>query len=87
MTGAGRPHHVDRTDLEQDVQEVLEKLPPGLRVLAERLKSEPVAKIARDMGVARRTLRDRIAKLRAYFSEDEFREYLTNRTPPRSWNR
>lgn len=78
VTGVAAPDPTEAVELAHDLDVVCAKLPPDLRELAERLKYESVAQIARDMGISRRTLRDRIAKLREYFAADDLQEYLAN---------
>lgn len=78
VTGVSHPDPAGEIELEHDVEVVCAKLPPDLRELAERLKQESVAGIARDMGISRRTLRSRIARLREYFEANDLQEYLAN---------
>jgi RNA polymerase sigma factor (sigma-70 family) len=78
VTGVSLSDPIAEVELAHDLDVVCAKLPPDLRELVERLKYEPVAQIARDMGVSRRTLRDRVSKLRAHFEADDLQEYLAN---------
>ena len=52
------------------------RLPPKLRELCRRLKTETVAEIARDTGVSRAVIYESITKLRAIFEEAGLRDYL-----------
>jgi RNA polymerase sigma factor (sigma-70 family) len=54
-------------EVRHDVDTVLSKLPEDLRRLADSLKCGSVAQAARDLGVPRTTLRERMRKLRPYF--------------------
>jgi RNA polymerase sigma factor (sigma-70 family) len=70
LCGADRPHEL-AFDLAHDVAVVLAQLPPRLRELAEDLKHQSVAQIARRAGVSRSTIYGRIAELRAAFADAE----------------
>ena len=59
-----------------DVTEFVETLPAELKELCERLRSRTLSEIARETGVPRSTLYERIKKLREYFEEAGLREYL-----------
>ncbi len=62
--------------LARDVAEVIGKLPAELRELAERLKSESVSDIARDMGVPRTTLNEIVRRLRRRFENGGLKDYM-----------
>ena len=57
----------ERLDLRLDISLVLSKLPPELRKPAELLQSMSITAAARELGIARSTLYDRIARLRHIF--------------------
>lgn len=67
----------ERIDMRLDVSLVPSELPPDLKELAERLRHQSVAEVARDLGVPRSTLYDTgIARLRKAFEDKGLREYL-----------
>ncbi|MCX7428988.1 MAG: hypothetical protein NTW96_25600 [Planctomycetia bacterium] len=51
-------------------------LPDRLRDLAERLKSQTISKIARDIGVPRTTLNESVRRLRQRFENGGLKDYL-----------
>lgn len=66
----------EKAELVNDVQETIARLPPKLRQLAEQLKSMTVADIARETGIARSTINDRVTQLRRRFEDAGLRDYL-----------
>ena len=62
--------------LAQDVVEVIAKLPKELQDLAERMKTQNVAEIARDMGIPRTTLHESVRQLRQRFENTGLKKYL-----------
>ena len=64
-----------QADLAIDVADLLARLPAGLRDLAERLKTQTLSQVAREMGVPRSTLQRRVARLRRHFEEAGLRNY------------
>jgi RNA polymerase sigma-70 factor, ECF subfamily len=62
--------------LVQDLADVMAKLPDELRGLAERLKSQTVSEIARDMGIPRTTLNESVRRLRRRFENAGLKAYL-----------
>lgn len=74
--GQRRRHFEHGVDMAHDVTMVLEQLTPEMRDLCERLKTQTLSEIARDLGVPRTTLDSRLKKLRAHFEEAGLREYL-----------
>ena len=66
----------ERHDLFIDIHKVMARLPPKLRELCRRLKTETVAEIARETGVSRAVIYESIKKLRAIFEEAGLRDYL-----------
>jgi RNA polymerase sigma-70 factor (ECF subfamily) len=55
-----------RRDLRLDLAAAIEGLPSDLRDLAEQLKMASAPEVARRMGIPRRTIRDRISRIRAH---------------------
>ncbi len=62
--------------LVRDMAESISKLPAELRVLAERLKTESVSDIARDMGIPRTTINEIVRRLRWRFGNGGLKNYL-----------
>jgi RNA polymerase sigma-70 factor (ECF subfamily) len=62
--------------LRQDLAEIIAKLPEKLKALAERLKTETVSEIARDMGVPRTTLDGWVRWLRQRFENAGLKDYI-----------
>lgn len=59
-----------------DMAVVIDKLPTEMRVLAERLMTESVSDIARDMGTPRTTLNEMVRLLRRRFENEGLKNYL-----------
>ena len=59
----------ERRDLKLDIPLVLSKLPPELRKPAELLQTMSITEAARELGIPRSTLYDRIARLRCIFED------------------
>lgn len=55
------------SNLHMDIERVLDTLPEDLRDLCERLRESNMAEIARETGVARTTLYDKLARIREVF--------------------
>jgi RNA polymerase sigma-70 factor (ECF subfamily) len=68
--------HDELAQLRSAVAEVLLNLPPKLRDLAEQLKTKSLSEIAREMGVPRTTLNERVRRLRLVFERAGLRDYL-----------
>jgi RNA polymerase sigma factor (sigma-70 family) len=66
----------DLTDLKIDVAEILALLPPDLRDLAERMKTQTLAEVARDLKAPRSTLHRRVERLRQRFEDRGLDVYL-----------
>lgn len=66
----------EQAELVNDVYEAIASLPPKLRELAEQLQTMTVADIARETGMARSTINDRISQLRRRFEDAGLRDYL-----------
>ncbi len=64
------------SQLKQDLQEAIDKLPDALRDLAERLKTQNVSEIARDLGVPRTTVHHSVRRLRQRFENTGLKDYL-----------
>ena len=56
-----------RIDMVIDTEAILAKLPRKTRELCERLKKDSVSEVARQVGLARTTLRDQVERLRKHF--------------------
>ena len=69
-----QPQH--RVEMALDFETVMEQLPPELRDLCERLKTQTLADISRELNIPRTTLYGRIKKLREHFEEAGLRDYL-----------
>ncbi len=63
-------------ELSIDLGCAIASLPPELRVLCERLKTESVTEISRDTGIPRGTLYGWIKKIRILFKNMKLRDYL-----------
>ncbi len=74
----GRSPHSDEelAQLRQDLAEIIAKLPEKLKALAERLKTETVSEIARNLGIPRTTLHESVRRLRQRFENTGLKEYL-----------
>lgn len=59
-----------------DINGFLADLPPNLRELCERLKTENVTDISRDTGIPRGTIYESITKLKGMFERAGMRDYL-----------
>lgn len=62
--------------LASDLAKIVAALPEELRDLAERLKTESISAIARNVGVPRTTLNDKVRRLRQRFEQAGLRDYL-----------
>jgi RNA polymerase sigma-70 factor (ECF subfamily) len=66
----------ERVGMAADVEAVLASLPPDLRDLARRLGCEPLAAVARELGVPRTTLQGHVRRIRQRFEDAGLRGYL-----------
>ena len=66
----------DLAQLTSDLADFVESLPAELRNLAERLKTQSISAIAREVGVPRTTLNDAVRRLRQRFEQADLRDYL-----------
>ena len=77
---ARRGRHVraeqEMAELRIDVTECVDELKDALQDVCERLKQDSISQVARDLGVPRTTLTDRIRKLRLPFEEQGLKDYL-----------
>lgn len=64
------------THLVTDLAAVVDSLPDELRDLAERLKTQSISAIAREIGVPRTTLNDTVRRLRHRFEAAGLRDYV-----------
>ncbi len=65
----------DAADLVMDVSQIAAGLPDDLRDLYERLKYGTVSEVARNLGVPRTTVHDRVKRLRRHFDDAGLRNY------------
>jgi RNA polymerase sigma-70 factor (ECF subfamily) len=72
----------EQAQLALDLAEVVARLPPALRDLAERLKTRSVSEVARDLGIPRTTLRDRLRVIGGRLERAGLRDYLPRRPSP-----
>ena len=68
-------------ELSEDLSTVLDRLPPDLREMCERLKTMSITELAREMDVPRRTLRDRLESVRHALRGAGFGENV-RKSPP-----
>ena len=66
----------DLAQLASDLANVVAALPDELRDLAERLKTQSISEIAREVGIPRTTVNDSVRRLRQRFEHAGLREYL-----------
>ena len=59
-----------------DLDELLQSLPEDLREMCDRLKNDSISQVARELGIPRSTLRDRVCKIRRRFEQSELQKYL-----------
>ena len=64
------------SQLNTDLADVVAVLPEELRTLAERLKTQSISAIAREIGVPRTTLNGAVRHLRQRFEQAGLRDYL-----------
>jgi RNA polymerase sigma-70 factor, ECF subfamily len=74
--GVGGRSDAELAQLVADVADVVAGLPAELRELAERLKTQSVAEIARDLSVPRMTLYQKVRLLRMRFERAGLKNYL-----------
>jgi RNA polymerase sigma-70 factor (ECF subfamily) len=60
---------IEINNLRMDVARVLDTLPEDLRDLCERLRESNMAEIARETGIARTTLYDKLTRIREAFRQ------------------
>lgn len=77
LTGRGHQPAVERVQLQLDLEAVLIGLSPELRPVADMLRTQSVAEVARELGISRRTFREKhLAQLRAVFAASRMDDYL-----------
>ena len=69
-------HHESASDLRQDVNAAIDKLPPDARGICEQLKCNSITGVARELAIPRSTLYDMMARWRRTFEEEDLQEYL-----------
>jgi RNA polymerase sigma-70 factor (ECF subfamily) len=74
--GDDRRDTQEQFELARDVAEVLESLPAELRPVAEGLMSHSISRTARDLGMPRSTLYERVEVIRTAFEAADLRDYL-----------
>jgi len=67
----------ERAHLQLDMDSVLDGLPPELRQVAEMLQTKSVSEVARELGIPRRTFREKhLMQLRDVFAAKGMGDYL-----------
>lgn len=75
----GRCHQpaAERVHLQMDLDAIIAGLSPELRQIADLLRTLSVAEVARELGISRRTFREKhMAQLRAIFAASRMDDYL-----------
>jgi RNA polymerase sigma-70 factor, ECF subfamily len=75
-TGCVRRTDEEQTDLAADIAQIVARMPPEVQDLCQRLQSQPLAAIAREVGIPRTTLQQSVSKIRRRFEDAGLREYL-----------
>jgi len=75
-TGLPQRTPQEYVDLASDIATVLERLPEEQRDLCERLQSQSLGEISRELGIPRSTLADRVKKLRGAVEDAGLHDYL-----------
>ena len=71
----------ERAHLQIDMDSVLDGLTPELRLVAEMLQTKSVSQVARELGIPRRTFREKhLTQLREVFSDKPQQQPTTNIT-------
>lgn len=63
-------------ELKLDLEALLESLPPNMQLLAEQLQEKSIAEIARESGVPRTSLNDRVRRLEQRFRSASMDDHL-----------
>ena len=71
VTGYASTSDEEVTEAQCDAQAILERLPPPLQKLAEQLMTHTVSELAREWGIPRSTLDDRLEKIRAFLADGD----------------
>lgn len=76
--GKGHQHRdrFDEVDVSEDVQAMIENLSPEMQEVCELLKTQSVAATARQLGIPRSTLLNRLQSLRDQFEDAGLRDCL-----------
>ena len=76
-TGRYNRPAAERAHLQIDLNAVVAGLSPDLRQVADMLRTQSVAEVARDLGIPRRTFREKhLAQLREVFAANRMDDYL-----------
>ena len=76
-TGRCNRPAAERAHLQMDLNAVVAGLSPELRQVADMLRTQSVAEVARDLGIPRRTFREKhLAQLRDVFAASRLDDYL-----------
>ena len=75
-TGQDRRSHEEAFDLVHDITHVLDQLPAQVRESFERLMQGTISQVARDMGISRKTVYRRIARMLDQFERAQLRDYI-----------
>lgn len=76
-TGRYNRPEADRAHLQIDLNAVVAGLSPEFRQVADMLRTQSVAEVARDLGIPRRTFREKhLAQLRKVFAAHRMDDYL-----------
>ena len=76
-TGRYDRSSAERAHLQMDLDAVLASLTPELRQVADMLRTQSVAEVARELGIPRGTFRDNyLARLREAFAAKRLNDYL-----------
>lgn len=76
LTCEQTPAAEEISDLRLELEGIEADLPPELRIVFEGLKTKHVTELARELGIPRQTLVDRVHKLRAIFEERGLQDYF-----------
>lgn len=76
-TGRYNRPETERAHLQSDLNAVVAGLPPELRKVADMLRAQSIAEVARELGIPRRTFREKhLAQLREVFAANRMDDYL-----------
>ena len=66
----------EHADLRNDVDDVLQAMASELRTVADQLRDKSVAAAARELGIPRTTLHERVRQLRRHCDRNDLRDFL-----------